>query len=176
MRLVSKMVCSICLALASSKAHHCQLVNVCVTLNEYPYIRYYFPTHHAPLGAFKPHESTRAPPPAENASRWRTQLARGEAARAYEVADTDFVTKVLAFMVQRDLDEYKKSNPEWPVSARLLGSHAHSLRSDTESVRSASTTRNHDHYRPRHGHARALHSRVHVPSDGERPATNRRRD
>ena len=102
--------------LAGTKPHNCQLVNVCVTLNENPYVRYYFPSHHAPLGALKPHESTRAPPPPETSSRWRTQLARGEAARAYEVADTDFVTKVLAFMVQRDLDEYKKANPDWPVS------------------------------------------------------------
>ncbi|KAI0718834.1 Sec1-like protein [Fomitopsis betulina] len=93
------------------------LVNVCVSLHEYPYIRYYFPTHHPPLGAFKPHETTRAPPPPENSGRWRTQLARGEAARAYEVADTDFVTKVLAFMVQKDLDEYKKANPEWPKAS-----------------------------------------------------------
>lgn len=105
------------LTLPCTKPHFCQLVNVCVTLNEYPYIRYYFPTHHPPLGAFKPHETTRAPPPPENSGRWRTQLARGEAARVYEVADTDFVTKVLAFMVQRDLDDYKKANPEWPVSA-----------------------------------------------------------
>ncbi|TFY68838.1 hypothetical protein EVJ58_g779 [Rhodofomes roseus] len=90
------------------------ILNVCVTLNEYPYIRYYLPGHHAPLGPFKPHETTRAPPPPENSGRWRTQLARGEAARAYESADTDFVSKVLAFMVQRDLDEYRKANPDWP--------------------------------------------------------------
>ncbi|KAH9930294.1 Sec1-like protein [Fomitopsis serialis] len=90
------------------------LMNVCITLNEYPYIRYYLPSHHAPLGPFKPHESTRAPPPPENSGRWRTQLARGDAARAYEAADTDFVAKVLAFMVQKDLDDYKKANPDWP--------------------------------------------------------------
>ncbi|KAF9802173.1 hypothetical protein IEO21_09958 [Rhodonia placenta] len=93
------------------------ITNVCITMNEFPYIRYYLPTHHAPLGAFKPHASTRAPPPPENSGRWRTQLARGAEARAYENADTDFVSKVLAFMVQRDLDEYKKANPDFPKAS-----------------------------------------------------------
>jgi len=90
------------------------IVNVCVTLNELPYIRYYLPTHHTPLGPLKPHESTRAPPPPETSGRWRTQLARGAEARAFEAADSDFVTKVLAFMVQRGLDEYAKANPDFP--------------------------------------------------------------
>lgn len=92
-----------------------QILNVCVTMNEFPFIRYYLPTHHAPLGPLKPNDTTRAPPPPENSGRWRTQLARGAEARAYENADTDFVSKVLAFMVQRELDEYKKANPDFPV-------------------------------------------------------------
>ncbi|KZT07255.1 Sec1-like protein [Laetiporus sulphureus 93-53] len=93
------------------------IANVCITLNEFPYIRYYLPTSHPPLGAFKPHASTRAPPPPENSGRWRTQLARGADARAYESADTDFVAKVLAFMVQSDLDDYKKTNPDFGKTA-----------------------------------------------------------
>ncbi|CCM01354.1 uncharacterized protein FIBRA_03404 [Fibroporia radiculosa] len=93
------------------------IVNVCITLNEYPYIRYYLPSHHAPLGALKPHASTRAPPPAEGSGRWRTQLARGAEARSYEAADSDFVTKILAFAVQRELDEYKKANPDFPKAS-----------------------------------------------------------
>lgn len=93
-----------------------QIANVCITLNEFPYVRYYMPSHHHPLGPLKPHDQTRAPPPPEGSARWRTNLARGDAARAYEAADTDFVTKLLAFMVQQNLDEYKKNNPDFPVS------------------------------------------------------------
>lgn len=75
------------------------------------------PSHHEPLGALKPHEQTRAaPPPTDAASRWRTNLARGAQARAFEEADTDFCTKLLAFQVQGLLDEYKKQNPAFPVS------------------------------------------------------------
>lgn len=94
-----------------------KIANVCISLNEYPYIRYYMPSHHEPLGPLKPHEQTRpAPPPTDAASRWRTNLARGAQARAYEEADTDFCTKLLAFQVQAVLDEYKKQNQTFPVS------------------------------------------------------------
>ena len=94
-----------------------KIANVCISINEFPYIRYYVPSHHEPLGALKPHEQTRAaPPPTDAASRWRTNLARGAQARAYEEADTDFCSKLLAFQVQRLLDEYKKQNPSFPVS------------------------------------------------------------
>ncbi|KAJ6550541.1 Sec1-like protein, partial [Mycena sp. CBHHK59/15] len=87
--------------------------NVCITLNEFPYIRYYVPTNHPPLGALIPHASTRPPPPPEASSRWRTNLARGAEARAYESVEGDFATKILAFFVQNDLDEYKKANPDF---------------------------------------------------------------
>ncbi|THH18450.1 hypothetical protein EW146_g2533 [Bondarzewia mesenterica] len=90
------------------------IANVCITMNEFPYIRYYLPSNHPPLGAFKPHESTRAPPPLETSRRWRTDLARGAEARAYESADSDFLSKILAFMVQATLDEHKKANPDFP--------------------------------------------------------------
>ncbi|KAI0364350.1 Sec1-like protein [Pilatotrama ljubarskyi] len=90
------------------------ITNVCLTLNEYPYIRYYSPTHHAPLGPLRPHASTRPPPPTEPTGRWRTNLARGSDARAYESVEGDYVAKVLAFMVQQNLDEYKKANPDFP--------------------------------------------------------------
>ncbi|KAG9312992.1 Sec1-like protein [Chiua virens] len=88
--------------------------NICITLNEFPYIRYYLPSHHLPLGPLQPHSQTRAPPPSEGSNRWRTDLARGDAARAYEAADTEFVTRLLAFMVQRNLDEHKRTNPDFP--------------------------------------------------------------
>lgn len=89
------------------------ITNVCITLNEFPYIRYYMPPNHLPLGPLKPNPTTRPPPPPESSSRWRTNLARGADARAYESVETDFVTKLLAFMVQSNLEEHKKANPEF---------------------------------------------------------------
>ncbi|TFK39881.1 Sec1-like snare protein [Crucibulum laeve] len=95
--------------------------NVCITLNEFPYIRYYVPSGHLPLGPLKPNAQTRPPPPAENNGRWRTNLARGADARAYEAVESDFVTKLLAFMVQSNLEDHKKANPDFartPESVR----------------------------------------------------------
>ncbi|KAF7970947.1 hypothetical protein HWV62_22523 [Athelia sp. TMB] len=89
------------------------IANVCITLNENPYIRYYVPANHGPLGGLKPHETTRPPPPPEASSRWRTNLARGAEARAYESVDSDHATKLLAFYTQQLLDEYKKNNPDF---------------------------------------------------------------
>ncbi|KIJ20950.1 hypothetical protein PAXINDRAFT_165767 [Paxillus involutus ATCC 200175] len=89
------------------------ITNLCITLNEFPYIRYYYPSHHLPLGPLQPHAQTRAPPPTEGSGRWRTNLARGDVARAYEAADTEFVTRLLAFMVQRNLDEHKRVNTDF---------------------------------------------------------------
>jgi syntaxin-binding protein 1 len=91
---------------------------VCITLNEYPYVRYYMPSHHPPLGPLKPHETTRAAPaPAEGTARWRTNLARGDQARTYEAADSEYVSRLLALQVQGVLDEHKKANPDFPVRA-----------------------------------------------------------
>ena len=73
------------------------------------------PSNHLPLGPLKPNAQTRPPPPPEGASRWRTNLARGSEARAYESVETEFVTKLLAFMVQTTLEEYKKLNPDFGV-------------------------------------------------------------
>ncbi|KAI0339658.1 Sec1-like protein [Trametopsis cervina] len=94
------------------------IVNLCVTTNELPYIRYYVPPHHPPLGPLKPHASTRPPPPSEGSSRWRTNLARGNEARAFESVEGDHLSKLLAFMVQQGLDEYKRSNPDFPKTER----------------------------------------------------------
>ncbi|PPQ62890.1 hypothetical protein CVT24_006288, partial [Panaeolus cyanescens] len=89
------------------------IANVCISLNEFPYIRFFMPSTHLPLGPLKPVAQNRPPPPPEGASRWRTNLARGSEARAYEAADSEFVTKMLAFMVQSNLEEHKKLNPEF---------------------------------------------------------------
>jgi syntaxin-binding protein 1 len=96
-----------------------QIANVCIAFNEFPYIRYYVPAHHGPLGALRPRDSTRdVPRPSENSLRWRTNLARGEQARQYEAAEAEVLSRVLAFEVQAVLDEYKRVNPDFPVRLR----------------------------------------------------------
>jgi len=74
------------------------------------------PSHHLPLGPLKPVAQNRSAPPPEGASRWRTNLARGEVARLHEAVETDFVAKVLAVMVQSDLEDHKKLNPDFGVN------------------------------------------------------------
>ena len=74
------------------------------------------PANHGPLGPLKPTESVSGPPPPESSTRWRTNLARGGEARAYEAVESDHVTKLLAFMVQQFLDEHKASNRDFGVS------------------------------------------------------------
>ncbi|KAF9461225.1 Sec1-like snare protein [Collybia nuda] len=94
--------------------------NLCITLNEFPFIRYYMPPHHSPLGALKPNVQTRPPPPPESSARWRTNLARGAEARAYESVEGDHATKLLSFMVQGNLEEHKKANPEFAKTSELV--------------------------------------------------------
>lgn len=108
------------LSVAFQPSHHCscrasQITNLCITLNEFPFIRYYVPQNHKPLGPLTPHASIRAPPPQPNSTRWRTNLARGSEARAWESAETDYVTKLLAQMVQQNLDEHRKLDPDFAV-------------------------------------------------------------
>ena len=74
------------------------------------------PANHGPLGPLKPTESVSGPPPPESSTRWRTNLARGGEARAYEAIENDHATKLLASMVQRFLDEHKASNRDFGVS------------------------------------------------------------
>jgi syntaxin-binding protein 1 len=62
----------------------------------------------------------RPPPPAESTARWRTNLARGSDARAFEAVETEFVTKVIALMVQSNLEEHKKDNPDFGVCPRVF--------------------------------------------------------
>lgn len=93
-----------------------QITNLCISLNEHPYIRYYTPSHHAPLGPLAPSAAMLPPPPSENSTRWRSALARGAVAREYEAAETEFVARPLAFMVQEMLEEHVKGNPGFGVS------------------------------------------------------------
>lgn len=95
------------------------ILNICVALEEYPLVRYYLPSHHPPLGPFAPPPESQAPP-AESNGRWRTTLARGDAGRAEAEANSAYLSKLLAYMVQQELDEYKKVTPDFPVSYPFL--------------------------------------------------------
>ncbi|KAH8116520.1 Sec1-like protein [Phellopilus nigrolimitatus] len=94
------------------------IANICIALNEFPYIRYYTPGHHPPLGPLAPAKVALPPPPPEGSGRWRTNLARGAQAREYEHAENEYVARALAFMVQAALEEYEKNNPEFPKKER----------------------------------------------------------
>jgi syntaxin-binding protein 1 len=94
-----------------------QILNVLATLNENPYIRYYQPHHHAPLGPLSERgvQSSRiAPPePEQNPSslRWRSALGSRS---SHKPPVGDYLSKKLAVQVQSDLDEYMANNPEFP--------------------------------------------------------------
>lgn len=103
-----------------------QILNTLVGLGENPYIRYYHPTHHGPLGPLAngdvaPPQGRHPPPPQEAAPRWRAALATS-AARAGELvggsedlSGGDGLAKRLAHMVQQDMDDYRKGNPSFAV-------------------------------------------------------------
>lgn len=94
-------------------------------MNENPYIRYYQPHHHAPLGPLseKGVQSTRVQQveqPKENNSslRWRSALGAGRS----QPPVGEYLSKKIATHVQNDLDEYMTNNPDFPaVSERPRG-------------------------------------------------------
>lgn len=97
---------------------------MCVTINENPLIRYYVPDH-APLGplANQTFNPRGAPAPSSaDGGRWRGALASAAArvdlgsGSAAVGEGGDGLSKKLAFLVQRELDDYAKANPDFGVS------------------------------------------------------------
>ncbi|KAH8089154.1 Sec1-like protein [Filobasidium floriforme] len=100
------------------------ILNILATLGENPYIRYYQPHHHAPLG---PLSVSRTPgslyggPSAprghpdeqqqQQTPRWKQALGGGSSGPTYT---GDQIPKRLAMQIQKDLDDYKTLNPEFP--------------------------------------------------------------
>lgn len=86
------------------------IANVCIQLNENPIIRFYLPSHHpavGPLASFhRPQHS-----PQESTSRWRDAIGVGS---RVDYSGDDHLCKVLATMVQEELDIYKRIKPNWP--------------------------------------------------------------
>ncbi|ORY34634.1 Sec1-like protein [Naematelia encephala] len=106
--------------LASSR----HILNLLATVNENPYIRYYQPHHHAPLGALAGQSSTQngsasltAPQHGHPQSlRWRSAVGSsspsgGRGGQSQEM----YLSRKLAMQVQADLDEYMNNNPEFPA-------------------------------------------------------------
>jgi syntaxin-binding protein 1 len=83
------------------------LLNVCVTLNEFPLIRYYNPAH-PPLGA------AAAPGPS-------SRQGRGRPGGGAEGAGVDHFTKRLAMRLQHDIDTYVRENEPKVETSRPRG-------------------------------------------------------
>ncbi|WVQ84830.1 hypothetical protein IAT38_006987 [Cryptococcus sp. DSM 104549] len=92
------------------------ILNLLATVGENPYIRYYQPGHHQPLGPLaRAAAEAAASQPAQSAPqslRWRSAMG-GSSSRSPEVVG-DHLSKKIAFQVQSDLDEYMTNNPEFP--------------------------------------------------------------
>jgi len=95
-----------------------QILNLLVTLNENPLIRYYQPTHHGPLGPLSTSSSPAAvAPPLSSAaeSRWaRTTALRRGGDDSASIPPGEQIPEKLARMVQAELDEYRKANTDFP--------------------------------------------------------------
>jgi syntaxin-binding protein 1 len=79
-------------------------------MNENPTIRYYLPSTHPAVGPLsvpqRPAANTN-----DSSSSWRDALGVGQ---RVDTSNEDHLSKVLAFMVQEELNMYQKANPKWP--------------------------------------------------------------
>ncbi|KAK1923455.1 Sec1-like protein [Papiliotrema laurentii] len=101
------------------------ILNLLATINENPYIRYYQPSHHGPLGPLA-HSNTQsingalaapspAAPPAGQSLRWRSAMG-GSSSRHQEPVG-EYLSKRIASEVQGSLDEYMANNPDFPAAS-----------------------------------------------------------
>lgn len=101
-----------------------QTLNLLATLGENPYIRYYQPSHHAPLGPLsmsttpgsmygQPSAPRAHPDDAKEQPRWKSALGGGGGGPTFQ---GEYLPKRLAVQIEKDLEEYKKVNEDFPVS------------------------------------------------------------
>jgi syntaxin-binding protein 1 len=109
-----------------------KLLSLLATLGENPYIRYYAPHHHPPLGPLaiaatpgsaygnaRPPSANPAPQAAPEA-RWKSALnAVGGKGGAQEYSGEQ-IPRRIALQLQADLDDYQAVNPDFPVSRGVL--------------------------------------------------------
>lgn len=75
-------------------------------------MRYYLPSHHPAVGPLSgPDPNSQQLQQQEGSGRWRAALGVGN---KVDYSGEDHLPRVLAYMVQQELDEYKKTNPNWP--------------------------------------------------------------
>jgi syntaxin-binding protein 1 len=100
-----------------------QILDVLATFNENPYIRYYQPTHHAPLGPLvetmnQPQAPGQPQPQQPNqagaSSRWRAAMG-SVGSRTSEVVG-EHLSKKIASTVQDELDRYLAMNPDFAAN------------------------------------------------------------
>lgn len=94
-----------------------QIGNVCIQMNENPTIRYYLPSHHPAVGPLSvPHRPGHTQDTsAGSGARWKGALGVGT---RVDYSAEDHLCRILAFMVQEELDMYKRINPTWPEPSR----------------------------------------------------------
>ncbi|CAG8634322.1 14686_t:CDS:2, partial [Acaulospora colombiana] len=80
-------------------------------MNENPSIRYYLPSHHPAVGPLSVPHRPGLSPTDSSSSGWRDALGVGS---RIDTSNEDHLCKILAFMVQEELDMYKRVNPNWP--------------------------------------------------------------
>ncbi|CAE6413168.1 unnamed protein product [Rhizoctonia solani] len=91
------------------------IANVCILMNENPLIRYYVPSHHPPLGPLaNPPEQQAAAAQPEGSSRWRSAMATNIRSSSSISENDEYISKRLAYFVQKELDEYRKANHDFP--------------------------------------------------------------
>ncbi len=98
-----------------------QILNLLATTNEHPYIRYYQPSHHPPLGPLaQSSSSSRLSPMSQQQQqpqslRWRSAMGGSNGNSRVAEPMGEYLSKKIAVQVQNDLDEYTTANPEFPV-------------------------------------------------------------
>ena len=84
-------------------------------------MRYYLPSHHAAVGPLSGpdrnlQQQQQQPQQQEGSGRWRAALGVNS---KVDYSGEDHLPRVLAHMVQRELDDYKRANPNWPEQQQV---------------------------------------------------------
>ncbi|KAJ9117921.1 hypothetical protein QFC20_000202 [Naganishia adeliensis] len=106
------------------------LLNLLATLGENPYIRYYAPHHHPPLGslalsatpgsayASRPAPASANPAPsATPEARWKTALNAVGGGKDVQNYSGEQICRRIALQLQTDLDDYQALNPDFPPAS-----------------------------------------------------------
>jgi syntaxin-binding protein 1 len=93
-------------------------------MNENPQIRYYLPSHHPAVGPLSvPHRPAQVSRDSNTSTTSTTARLRDalNISSKVDYSNEDHLCRILAFMVQEELDMYKRINPTWPESTKEGG-------------------------------------------------------